>query len=241
MTCTKFSDVTKAAKAVAALVLTESATKNLDRVLDPVWVADADKLKVYMPGSLLLLKSGEWALIPLRAAVTHNRAGELAVLVKAGSRPAEQKTETWFNDNVRSAWLGVLTDGAAGGAHSALAYNGLEARISAVIADPLAEAEISVSGCAPTKVGFLSAIDKLGLNEAERPWLGGPVADKIRPTGHLPAADVVAAATIGAQALVGGGSWALSRASRLAGVGMTIDPTGNPQTKLLHRLRRFID
>ena len=44
---------------------------------------------------------------------------------------------------------------------------------------------------------------ELGLAADERPWEGGSVAEAFRSTGSLPGADAVAAASVGARALVG--------------------------------------
>ena len=71
----------------------------------------------------------------------------------------------------------------------------------------------------------------LDLTGKLRPWGGGEAPLALRSDPPLPTADDVAAARVGAQALVGGGTWALSRAAKLAGLGWTLDPTGDVAVK----------
>ena len=106
----KFSEITKEANNVASLVLAPGALANIKRVHPPVWSASIDTLKATLPGSILLLKDGSWAVIPNSRAVQVSASKEVKVRVKIGSDAASTRDADWFNANVESAWVAVCSD-----------------------------------------------------------------------------------------------------------------------------------
>ena len=108
-------DMFTAVRDLAAAVVAGGDLSRIGLVEAGIWEED-DKaaLKVKIAGSILLLKDDSYAVLPTRRAVVHS--GEsLRLSVKVGSRPAEEKTVVWLNDNVKGAWLGVLyMDGTPG-------------------------------------------------------------------------------------------------------------------------------
>eukprot|EP00966_Prymnesium_polylepis_P191694 4442503-Prymnesium_polylepis.1 len=65
----------------------------------------------------------------------------------------------------------------------------------------------------------------LGLTDKGRAWQGG--AEELQVRSGLPGTMATAANKLSTQALVGGGPWALSRAAKLKGLGVGLDPTGD--------------
>ena len=146
----KFSEITKEANNVASLVLAPGALANIKRVHPPVWSANIDTLKATLPGTILLLKDGSWAVIPNSRAVQVVAATkEVKVRVKVGSDAATTRDADWFKEKVKSAWVAVCSDDSHVGTHGKLTYESMPAQMQAVLdASTFTKVSVSVNGAA---------------------------------------------------------------------------------------------
>ena len=220
---TMTKDISAATRDVAKAVLKDGVLDAVGTVEPGVLDMEQGSLKEALRHSLLLMKDGSYAVVPGRRAVVE-RSGKIYVSVRDGDGAAQERDNDWLDSNVKTAWLVILSGEGNAGAQAKLRYNGLAASVAPVFATPIAKLAVSADGGQPVEKGIAEALDMLGLSGNGRAWQGGEAELQFR-TG-LPGATAVAAYTLSTQALVGGGTWALSRAAKLGGLGIALDPTG---------------
>ena len=129
-----------------------------------------------LPGSLLLLQDGSWAMVPVnRGVVVRDGDVRASVVMAVGGRMAEWASAKLDSD-VQGAVLGALTVGAkAGSAAPTLVVAGMPAKIQiekdAAGGDAISHVSLSVEGSAAESVTIPEALRRLGLEV--RPWMGG--------------------------------------------------------------------
>ena len=118
-------------KAAAAAVSAAGGTGAPPEDLVPVMGQAVEAIAKVLPGSLLLLKDGSWAMVPINRGVVVRDGSDVraSVVMAVGGRMAEW-TSVKLDNDVKGAVLGVLTVGAkAGSAVPALAVAGMPASI----------------------------------------------------------------------------------------------------------------
>ena len=119
---TTTKDITTATRDVVTTVLEDGGLDSVGTILSGIWECDKETLKESIKGSLLLLNSGEYAVVPGRTALVARGDGHV-LRVREGSGAAHEKDGAWLDASVKGAWLGVLIVDDQPGAASKLAYN----------------------------------------------------------------------------------------------------------------------
>jgi len=210
-------DIVTATRDVATAVVKGGALDAVGAIQLAVLDMEKESLKEALRQSLLLLQDGSWAMVPGRRAVVE-RSGKLYISVRDGDGAAQERDTDWLDQNVKTAWLGILAGEGNAGAQAKLSYNGMPASATPVIASPIAKLAVSANGGPPVEKSIQQALDMLELGDKGRAWQGGTEELQIR--SGLPGTVAVSAHTLSAQALVGGGQWALARAAKLQGLGV---------------------
>ena len=212
-------------RTVAAAALADGELGSDRRAVAAVWDTEVGALKTAIKGSLLQLKDGTWAYVGFQRALVEKESGPVLVICSGGT--GKEVSGDWLATNVKGALLGVLCISGASGQQSKLTYRSVPASVAPYTeGGGFKELSVNVNGNVTVKP-IDDALSMLGLAEKLQPWGGGEQPLVLRTTPPLPSASDVAAARVGAQALVGGGTWALSRAAKLGGLGWTVDPTGD--------------
>ena len=195
-------------RAAAAAVSAAGCTGAPPEDVVPVMGQSVEAIVKVLPGSLLLLQDGSWAMVPVnRGVVVRDGYVRASVVMAVGGRMAEWASAKLDSD-VQGAVLGALTVGAkAGSAAPTLAVAGMPAKIQiekdAAGGEAISHVSLSVEGSAAESVTIPEALRRLGLEV--RPWMGGQrEAALFEACGVLKLASAKTA-TISSSALLGGG------------------------------------
>jgi len=176
----------------------------------PIWdinnaTPDWDLLK----GSLLLLKSGTYAVIV-------GNPGDNKLRVKDGPGEAGTKAHprAWFNDKVKGAYLGVMTTEFVVGSKAAHTYFGCAASLQPSWHSPMTDLVVCTQGASIAKPG-MEAIKTLKLDDAYRSWGGGVTATPLLTGEGVPTAADADASIAPLTYLVGNDGLAAIRLAKL--------------------------
>ena len=116
----------------------------------PVWDMEKnDKFKAMLSGSLLVLKSGAYAITKRRTVISSTSTDaevSFKLEVIEGGGPASQKDSAWLVANVVTIYFGVVTWENGAGMHAQLKFNELPALLVPVIETPIKKAKVLVAG-----------------------------------------------------------------------------------------------
>ena len=192
----------------------------------PVW-DEGQTLKEDLKGSLIQLQSGNFAFVPPTASFG-TKTGVAVISVHEGGATAHKRDKEWWELNVKSVMLpGFLTVGASSGkGAAALRVGELEAILRPVIDTPIVELELEFAGLAQ-KLSIKEALEAVGLEDSARPALGGTPVAAMVAVGGIPSLTAASTVNLNIQALVGGTTLAMRRASTLVALQVGLDPTGD--------------
>ncbi len=135
-----------------------------------------EEVKRQVPGTILLLNSGKYGVVPCkRGVVLKDGVPTFAVLDEDKHDAATLRSAEWMDANVDKVWLGVLVDGAGGaGCHAKLRVGGAPATLAPKLGAPMAGL-LSVAGGEATAKDFNDCLQALGIDGQGRRWAGGMV------------------------------------------------------------------
>ena len=179
--------------------------------------------KAILPGSIVKLNDGSWALVPVASGVVLAGDGVSWLLaIKNKDGRSTRHNIDWLSDNVKFIIPGVLTvDGKTGpkGRHS---LSGVGATLELVPADPIEKGRIAVGGGLLEPEDIDRCIDKLGLQRQARPWGDGEVVPEVLTGGGLPALEDARGAEVRTIELHGGGPLGALISAKLISVCSTL-------------------
>ena len=177
----------------------------------PMWSGDSGAMKSALPGTIVKLQDGTWAMIPVLRAISveGDPAVTLISVVTDAGGAATKRSESWAIGSIASACVGVLTVGGRKGPQAgAVQMAGLAAAIE-LVADPddaaakaLTHARVEVTGMAANKAAPIDAV-LTALKLKMEPWAGGTREALLHSGGGLPDAAAVAGAKLSTADLVG--------------------------------------
>ncbi|KAL3931100.1 MAG: hypothetical protein SGPRY_001267 [Prymnesium sp.] len=161
-----------------------------------------------LKGSLLLLKSGAWAVVPSTdAVISEAHPSRFRVMVKDGAGEAVARDEKWLASNVSAIVKGVLKyDGAQSKGPSDPLCNATRVHVEPVNATPISQLEVTMPDQTVVKTPE-EALEMLGLQDELQPW--GPwLRASLALVPPMP--------SMRATAFLGGDSQAIARANKLS-------------------------
>ena len=174
----------------------------------PIMEADHSQLDRYLKGSLLLLRDGRWAAIPVRrAAIARQDDRGTRITVIEGSTDANQRDTTWLNNHVEKVWPGVLAWDGGGGANAKLRVGDVAALFAPLLAPRITHGVLTVGGVEAAAMAMQTCLNTLGLGEAWLPWGGGRAEPEYRALTGVYDPDTAACAPIGVDEFLGKGRW----------------------------------
>ena len=212
-------------RAAAAAVSAAGGTGAPPEDMVPVMGQAVESIVKMLPGTLLLLQDGSWAMVPVNRGVIVRDGNDVraTVAMAIGGRAAEWSSAKLDSD-VQGAVMGVLTVGAkAGSAASTLTVAGMPASVQiekdAAGSDAISHVALNVEGSAAENVTIPEALRRLGLEV--RPWMGGRREAALFEACGVPRLAAAKTATISSSALLGGGPMVNMSIAKLEMLGMT--------------------
>eukprot|EP00326_Haptolina_ericina_P024769 CAMPEP_0181185108 /NCGR_PEP_ID=MMETSP1096-20121128/9328_1 /TAXON_ID=156174 ORGANISM="Chrysochromulina ericina, Strain CCMP281" /NCGR_SAMPLE_ID=MMETSP1096 /ASSEMBLY_ACC=CAM_ASM_000453 /LENGTH=706 /DNA_ID=CAMNT_0023273923 /DNA_START=129 /DNA_END=2251 /DNA_ORIENTATION=- len=168
-------------------------------------------MKALLPGSVLVLKNGKVAKIPVdRALISTNSTPptlSLSVVEEVGGT-AHPRNEAWCNANIDMIYSGILTDGTkTGPMWGSLSMSGIPITVT-LVADPDASAptifsHVMLAAGAGLEPKAVAIADMAPRGFLPRPWAGGDRPPLLHQGGGLTALADLRATTVVVDHLVG--------------------------------------
>ena len=132
----------------------------------PIMEADHSQLDRYLKGSLLQLKDGRWAVIPVkRAAIARQDDRGVRITVIESTTVANQRDKDWLNTNIDKVWPGVLAWDGGGGANAKLRVGDVAASFAPLLAPRMTHGVLTVGGVEAPAMALQTCLNTLGLGE----------------------------------------------------------------------------